>query len=461
MKYIFCLIAMYVCLTSNCQTTFDVFAYAEPNGWKKETKSGMISYTKINNTKGGYCIISLYACTTGKENLQSSFDSEWKELVVTKLGVSESPQTAKGENLNDWEIMTGSAPFEFNGGKAVAMLMTFTNSGKAASLLVVFNDQGYLADIESFLSGLSLITPETTAENQNIVQQQPTQQQQVSGTGLFSDYVFIPPPGFTTEERANEIILRDASVPMTISILPMQPSSGNLEKDLNTLFFLVFKGWANYANWGPQNYSTYKGTTANGYNYIMEHRDIQQINNSQSGLSATLILVQVHNQVAVFAGGYEEKSATWSDSIEQLKGKYIYLLHSISFKNFIPKPAPIAIIGKWSAQNSSTTASFYDFHTDGTYSWVGINFRKSSYSYTHDKLTTTTREKSGRWSLEGNEITIYDNNTKETTRSKIRIYYENIGGSWTKKLGWLGYYEAGGFGKAGGIAEQPFFPDNR
>ena len=452
MKYIILLVITAISLNSYCQTTFDVFNYTEPAGWNKETKSTMVSYSTSYDKKGSICMISLYANSNGKETQRANFDNEWHKLVASKLGVTDKPEVTKAANVSGWETMTGVAEFEFNKVKAAAMLTTFTNSGKTASLLCVFNDQEYVANFSSFITNLSLGKLVAT-ENQNKTE---------SGTGVLSDYVFTSPPGFTKEVKANQIVLTDASVPMIISILPMQPSSGNLETDMETIFFSVFRGWSNYANFGPQSYDIYKGTTANGYNYIMEHRDVQQITNSgQIGITATLILVQVKNQIAVFAGSFGTISGPCCDSIEQVRGKYIYLLHSISFKNFIPTPAPMNITGNWVAKNYPTTASNYDFHANGTYSCTVSSFFKTSYSSTHDKVTTTTREHNGKWSLKGNELTIYNNNTKVTSKNKIRIFYDKIGEVWVKKLGWFGYYEPGSVGKPGGFAEQHFFPENR
>jgi hypothetical protein len=454
MKIIFCLIIMGVSLNSYCQSTFDVFNYTEPKDWNKEIKSGMVSYTTIDNTKGSYCIISLYASTIGKESLQASFNSEWKELVASKLDVTAIPQCAKAEKLNEWESIAGSALFEYSGGKSAAMLITYTNSGKAASLLVVYNDQGYQAEIESFITRLSLSNPKSTAGNANTMQPQLTQQQ-FSGTGSLSDYVFTAPPGFAIESKSNEIVLRDASVPMIISILPMQPSSGNLETDMKMLFFAVFKGWHNFRHWSSGDSSTFKGTTLNGYNYILEYRDIQQNDNSESLLSAAVLLVQVNNQVAVIAGSYKQKSAALeSNLVARLKDPYIYLLHSLSFKNYTPNPVPISIIGSWAARSSST-GSYYEFRSDGTFSWGGASSFKTSYNDMYDKVTTTTRANDGTWTLEGNELTTYINSTKKTIKGKLRIFYEqNYDGTWTKKLGWLSFYDEGGYG------EVYYYPDN-
>lgn len=444
MKCIFFAIITVISLNSYCQTTFDVFNYTEPKEWKKEIKGSMVSYTITDDKKGSYCIISLYANTTGKETLQASFDNEWQELVATNLGVTTKPQCSKGENLNDWETMTGFALFEFNGGKSGAILSTFSNSGKAASMLIVFNDQAYQPDVDIFSKKLSLGKPDTISAS--------------NGTGALSDYEFTLPPGFSKTVKDNEIVLSavltDQHVPMIISVLPMQPSSGNLETDMNTIFFSVFKGWNNYNHWSASLPATKKGTTTNGYNYILEYRDIRQTDNSESQLSAAVLLVQVNNQVAVFAGSYKQISAALeSNLVEHLKAQYIYLLHSISFKNYKPNPVPISILGKWSAMSSST-GSFYEFYSNGTFSWSGGTSFKTRYNDTYDKVTITTRANDGKWSLKGNELTLYHNTTKKTSNYKLRLYSDkNLDGTWMKRLGWFSMYEGGGFG------ELSFSPD--
>lgn len=178
MKKIFFALITGISLSSYCQTTFDVFNYTEPKEWKKETKNSMVSYTTTDNKKGSYCIISLYANTTGQETLQASFDNEWQELVATNLGVTAKPQYSRAENLNGWENMTGAVLFEFNGGKSAAILSTYSNLGKAASMLIVYNDQAYQPDVDSFIKKLSLSKPDAISAT--------------NGTGALSDYVFTP-----------------------------------------------------------------------------------------------------------------------------------------------------------------------------------------------------------------------------------------------------------------------------
>jgi hypothetical protein len=70
-------------------------------------------------------------------------------------------------------------------------------------------------------------------------------------------------------------------------------------------------------------------------------------------------------------------------------------------------------------------------------------------------VTITTRGSDGKWSLKGNELTLYHNKTQKTSNYKLRFYYDkNIDGTWMKRLGWFSIYEDGSFG------ELSFTPDN-
>jgi malate synthase len=127
------------------QTTYNVFTYAEPKGYKKEVKSGFISYTKTDNKAGTYCIISLYAQSPSSGDLVKDFDNDWKELVATPLGVTTAPEKDNGDEITGWKTNSGGANFTFSGGTSMALLTTAKMDNANVAILVVTNAQSLLS----------------------------------------------------------------------------------------------------------------------------------------------------------------------------------------------------------------------------------------------------------------------------------------------------------------------------
>ncbi len=157
MKKVFLLYILYAfVLKINAQTTYDVFTYTEPKGYKKEIATDHITYTKTDSKTGTYCIISLYAQTAGSGNVKNDFDAEWQSLVVKSLQVTDLPKADKANNDGNWEMYVGSANFTFNNLPAMAILSTATNKNNKASILCVTNAKKYITEIDLFYKTVAL-----------------------------------------------------------------------------------------------------------------------------------------------------------------------------------------------------------------------------------------------------------------------------------------------------------------
>jgi hypothetical protein len=143
-------------LTSLAQNTFNVFTYTEPTGWKKETKNTVVGYTKTDNKKGTYCMISLNAATNSKGNVADDFMGEWEEMVAKPLQVTAAPQSELGEVENGWQSKSGAANFTFNKSTSMAVLTSFTGYDKVCSIRFLTNDADGIKELEAFLKNVSL-----------------------------------------------------------------------------------------------------------------------------------------------------------------------------------------------------------------------------------------------------------------------------------------------------------------
>jgi hypothetical protein len=163
------LLSAYLCLSAlvvQSQTTYDVFTYTEPVGYKKEIKKDVITYTKNDTKTGAYCIIGLYAQSPSSGNLQKDFDNDWAELVAKPLGITAVPQKDNGDEITGWKTYTGAANFEFGGATSIAVLTTAKKDNANIAVLIVTNTQSFLTtDVDAFFDKLKLSNPKTITTN--------------------------------------------------------------------------------------------------------------------------------------------------------------------------------------------------------------------------------------------------------------------------------------------------------
>jgi hypothetical protein len=165
MKKIFLLSAS-LCLSAfvvHSQTTYDVFTYTEPKGFKKETKTGMVTYTKADSKTGTYCIISLYEQTQSSGDIKKDFETDWQDLVVKSLDVKDAPKADNSDDITGWKTYSGGSNFEFGGGTSMVLLTTAKKENTNASIMIVTNGQKFLTDADAFLNKLKLGKPQSTA----------------------------------------------------------------------------------------------------------------------------------------------------------------------------------------------------------------------------------------------------------------------------------------------------------
>jgi hypothetical protein len=151
---------------SIAQTNYDVFNYTEPNGYKKEIKTGTVIYTKTDSKTGTYCIISLYPQKLSGGDIKKDFETNWQDLVVKSLEVSDVPKADNNDDISGWKTYSGGANFEFSGSTSMAILTTAKKENVNISILVVTNAQSYLTtDVDLFFAKLTLGKPKNLIKN--------------------------------------------------------------------------------------------------------------------------------------------------------------------------------------------------------------------------------------------------------------------------------------------------------
>ena len=137
------------------QQTFDITNYTAPKGWKKQVSESGVQFTKEDAAKGTYCLINLYKSVPGTANSKNNFDLAWSSVVKEMVAVSSAPTMQPPETENGWEVQSGYAPFESDGNKGVALLITSSGSDKMVNILVLTNTDTFQNEMTAFLESVS------------------------------------------------------------------------------------------------------------------------------------------------------------------------------------------------------------------------------------------------------------------------------------------------------------------
>lgn len=143
-------------LYAQTRESYDIVSYIAPAGWKKETKESGITYTTGDEKKGGFCAIAIFKSLPGSTNCKKNFDAAWESLVKEMVSVSAAPAMQPGASENGWEAVSGYAPFESEGTKGIALLVTTTGYEKMSNIVILFNSEDYQKTIEDFLASAEM-----------------------------------------------------------------------------------------------------------------------------------------------------------------------------------------------------------------------------------------------------------------------------------------------------------------
>lgn len=158
---IFCLLYFSSTLLAQRSESFDIATFQPPKGWNKQASQNSIQISTEDKAKGTYCLITLFKSLPGLGNSRENFDAAWQTIVKEAVNVTAAPEMQPSNNPEDWKVEMGSAPFEKEELKGVAVLVTASGYGKMVNALILTNSQTYEPQITAFLESFSFKKPET------------------------------------------------------------------------------------------------------------------------------------------------------------------------------------------------------------------------------------------------------------------------------------------------------------
>src|SRR4029078_11077493 len=138
MNQLLIILLLLTCLNVYSQKqTFDITTFTLSAGWKKQKTDQVLQLTKENKSTGAFCVIKIYKAIDPKNNSKENFDAAWESLVKETLNIEAAPVMQPDANEDGWEVQTGSAGFEMDSTKGVAMLVAATGYDKLVNILVL------------------------------------------------------------------------------------------------------------------------------------------------------------------------------------------------------------------------------------------------------------------------------------------------------------------------------------
>lgn len=148
--------------------TFDIISYQTPKGWQKEANQNAVQFG-VEDANGGICLVTLFKSVSGSDNSKTNFDASWETIVKELVTVKGEPQMNESAEENGWTSQSGLAPYESDGKKGVAMLVTLTGNRKIVNILILTNSMAFQQNITDFLGSIVLpkIEVEKAVNNSN------------------------------------------------------------------------------------------------------------------------------------------------------------------------------------------------------------------------------------------------------------------------------------------------------
>lgn len=374
--------------------SFDLATYTTIKGWKKQSQSQAVQFTKANTVNGSYCVITLYKSIDASENSKTNFDQSWQSLVVQTLGVGSPPEMQPVTQENGWEIQNGYAPFEKNGNKGIVLLVTSTGFTKAVNILILTNTDEYQASITKFLESVDLKKPVgKTATVNKPAEQVPAKPETTSpGTFKFTTTNFDDGWTSTVQEDWVQVIKGDIQVLVHYPNKKADAYNSVLkEEDYNAWNILVSPRYSQMTNFEWKTIQSYESIT------FVEADAVE----NTSGKTVHIVLFKKHYSNG--NGRYLEFITDNKAAYENEFGTY----HNTGFDwdkpanmQFRNKFAIAAndLIGKWSTSDYASV-SYYYVNTGGL---AGTSTTSTADEFTFTAGNNYQSQHSGASGMVGN-----------------------------------------------------------
>jgi hypothetical protein len=270
---------------------------------------------------------------------------------------------------------------------------------------------------------------------------------QTGSNASFSNYSFIAPKNWLTHEAPDHVMLTQSHTSdpgCIIIIFPPQPSSGDLEKDAQSVFSVMYPGWQFRAT-GESQYDLSRGYTSQGLEYCMMEAPMSKLSADGSRYDGfedgAALVIKTNNQIAIIAARHTSMLAH-NDCLNK------YETWRRFFNSFTVKDAAVPknteeesskrIVGVWKLTGNGVSLGEYIFAANGHYQLagaIGTSYTTTDYNYEYLHLKTYSFQGDGTYSIAGNQLSLRKQGDKNSEQAQFRFEKVNHGGTgWKDRL---------------------------
>lgn len=202
---------------------FDLATYTAPKGWSKKATAQTVQFTKENKTTGAFCLITLYKAIDAPNTPKENFNDSWATLVKEVVTVPTEPEMQPAVTENGWEVQSGYAPFENDGNKGIALLVSSSGHEKLVNILIMTNTDAYEAEMTKFLESVDFKKPAVTKKTVIKKTEEPVNPQPAA-TGKFAFNTTNFDDGWTAIEQPDWVEVTKGN----IKVLLHYPKEGTI-----------------------------------------------------------------------------------------------------------------------------------------------------------------------------------------------------------------------------------------
>ena len=217
--------------------TFDIVHYTPPKNWKQEKKPGVVILTHVDESKGAFCVLAIYASTASSGNPQQDFSTAWKDLSVGIYGAEPGPKTESQSTPEGWKVVAGAAPIVQDSVHSFLVLTVISGFGKKLCVLANFNDESYLNIVDTVLQNMTLDKKASVKNDKPIVNSTVAignGQDKNYNVESFGHLRFVPIKDWAMQRYSTAIIFKPSVLPedryIETRIMESRPFSGTLQQ---------------------------------------------------------------------------------------------------------------------------------------------------------------------------------------------------------------------------------------
>jgi len=229
------LLLFYAGTTLGQKESFDLTSYIPPNGWAREAKEQVVTYSNNDSKKKTWCQLLIVKSTLSKGSIDLDFDNDWQELVAIPFKSNETPQLNDVQESDGWKIKSGAGKVTEDNNIALVLLTTITGYNRRISIIAFTNNKDYLKDIETFLGTIEIKKPVEHIEPQINPTNEATEK---SSSGRFAFTTTNFDDGWTATEQPDWVQVSKGSVTVFLHHgIEYTNETRNLDEDKRIAYF--------------------------------------------------------------------------------------------------------------------------------------------------------------------------------------------------------------------------------